>query len=79
VSRVVEMFGRVLVLRLIAAAYVPTKQALPEMFPLVPHPEALLAALGGGDHALPYLICMRAPLSPEHPNQPPTDPAWVMP
>jgi hypothetical protein len=77
VPRAVEVPGRVLVLGLVAAAYVPANQALPEMYPLVPHPEALLAALGGGDNAFSYLIGMRASVSPEHPIQPPTDPAWV--
>src|SRR5829696_3921848 len=57
-SRVVEVLGRVLVLGLVAATYVPAREALPEMFPLLPHPEALLAALGGGEHTFPYLICM---------------------
>src|SRR5687768_13373226 len=49
VSRVVEVCGCVLVLRFIAATYVPARQAFPEMYPLVPGPEAFLAALGGGD------------------------------
>src|SRR5829696_6190697 len=71
-SRVVEVLGRVLVLGLVAATYVPANQALTQMNPPVPVPEALLAALGGGEHTFPYLICMRTPLSPEHPNEPPT-------
>ncbi len=56
VSRVVEVLGRVLILRFIAATYVPANQALPEMHPLVPRPEAFLTALGGGDYAFSYLI-----------------------
>jgi hypothetical protein len=66
VSRVVEVCGRVLVLRFIAATYVPARQAFPEMYPLVPGPEAFLAALGGGDHTLSYLVGMRTLPSPEH-------------
>src|SRR5215213_8235972 len=79
VSREVVVLGRVLVLRFIAATYVPANEALTQVHPRAPHPEALLAALGGGDHVLPYLIGMRASVSPEHPNLPPTDPAWVTP
>jgi hypothetical protein len=66
VSRVVVVLGRVLILRFIAATYVPAKQALPEMHPLVPRPEALLATFGRGDYAFSYLIRVRAPLSPKH-------------
>ena len=79
VSRVVEVCGCVLVLRFIAATYVPTRQAFPEMYPLVPGPEAFLAALGGGDYAFSYLISVCTPLSPEHLYLPPPDPAWIMP
>ena len=67
-SRVVEVPGRVLVFRLIAATYVPTNQAFPEMYPCVPGPEALLAAPGGGDNAFSYLISVCTLLSPEHGN-----------
>src|SRR5215213_10328652 len=75
VAREVVVLGRVLVLRFIAATYVPANEALTQVHPRAPHPEALLAALGGGDHVLPYLIGVRASLSPEHPNLPPTYPA----
>ena len=67
----VEGLGRVLVLRLIAAAYVPASKAFPEMHPRAPGPEAIFAALCGGDDALPYLIGMCAPLSVEHLDEPP--------
>jgi hypothetical protein len=66
VCRVVEVPGRVLVLRFVAAAYVPSRQAFPEMYPCVPGPEAFLAALGGGDYVFSYLISVCTPLSPEH-------------
>ena len=52
VPRVVEVCGCVLVLRLVTATYVPASQAFPEMYPSVPGPETLLAALGGGDYVL---------------------------
>src|SRR5215208_3409481 len=71
VSRVVEVCGCVLVLRFIAATYVPAREAFPEMYPLVAGPEAFLAALGGGDYAFSYLISVCAPLSPEHMHEPP--------
>ena len=77
VSRVVEVCGCVLVLRFIAATYVPARQAFPEMYPLVPGPEAFLAALGGGNYAFSYLISVCTPLSPEHLYFPPTYRAWV--
>src|SRR5918994_4463731 len=77
VSRAVEVFGCVLILRLVAATYVPANQAFPEMYPSVPGPETLLAALGGGDYAFSYLISVCTPLSPEHENLPPPDPAWA--
>src|SRR5215211_7187988 len=70
-AREVEVFGRVLVLRFIAATYVPAREAFPEMYPLAAGPDALLAAFGGGDHALSDLIGVCTPLSPEHPNEPP--------
>jgi hypothetical protein len=66
VPRGVEVFGCVLILRLVAATYVPANQAFPEMHPRVSGPEALLAALGGGDYAFSYLIGVRALLLPEH-------------
>jgi hypothetical protein len=78
VPRVVEECGCVLVLRFIAATYVPARQAFPEMYPLVPGPETFLAALGGGNYAFSYLISVCTPLSPEHLYLPP-DPAWIMP
>src|ERR671921_1336056 len=56
VSRVVEVCGCVLVLRFIAATYVPAREAFPEMYPLIPSLETLLAALGGGDNAFSYLV-----------------------
>jgi hypothetical protein len=68
VSRVVEVFGCVRILRFIAATYVSANEAFPEMHPRVSGHEALLAALGGGDYAFSYLIDMRASLLPEHPN-----------
>jgi hypothetical protein len=68
VPREVEVFGCVLILRFIAATYVPAREAFPEMYPLVAGSQTLLAALGGGDHTLPYLIGVRAPLPPEHVN-----------
>src|SRR5215217_86391 len=74
VPRVVEVCGCVLVLRFIAATYVPARQAFPEMYPLVPGPEAFLAALGGGNYAFSYLISVCTPLSPEHLYLPPPDP-----
>jgi hypothetical protein len=43
-----------LVLGFIAATYVPAREAFPEMYPLVAGPEALLAALGGGNYAFSY-------------------------
>src|SRR5215210_6419748 len=46
VSRVVEVLGRVLVLRFIATTYVPANQAFTQVDPPIPGPEALLAALG---------------------------------
>jgi hypothetical protein len=49
------------------------------MYPLVPGPEAFLAALGGGNYAFSYLISVCTPLSPEHLYLPPPDPAWIMP
>ena len=55
-SLVVEVLGRVLIFGFIAAAYVSAREAFPEMYSLVSGPEALLATLGGGDHALSYLI-----------------------
>jgi hypothetical protein len=79
VSRVVEVSGCVLILRFIAATYVPARQAFPEMYPLVPAPEAFLAALGGGDYAFSYLISVCTLLSPEDLYLPPPDPAWMMP
>ena len=77
VPRVVEVCGCVLVLRFIAATYVPARQAFPEMYPLVPGPEAFLAALGGGNYGFSYLISVCTPLSPEHLYFPPTYRAWV--
>jgi hypothetical protein len=77
VPRVVEVCGCVLVLRFIAATYVPAREAFPEMYPLVPGPEAFLAALGGGNYAFSYLISVCTPLSPEHQYFPPTYRAWV--
>jgi hypothetical protein len=65
---VVVVLGRVLVLGFIAATYVPAREAFPEVHPHIAGLEALLAALGGGDHTLPYLIGVRAPLPPEHVN-----------
>jgi hypothetical protein len=62
----VVVLGRVLVLGLVAATYVPAREAFPEMYPLAAGPEALLAAFGGGDYPLSYLIGVCAPLSPEH-------------
>ena len=62
-----EVLGRVLSFGFIAATYVPAREAFPEMYSLVAGPEALLAAPGGGNHAFPYIIGVRAPLSPEHP------------
>jgi len=77
VPSVVEVCGCVLVPRFIAATYVPARQAFPEVYPSVPGPETLLAALGGGNHAFSYLIGVRALLSPEHLYLPPADPAWT--
>src|SRR5215212_413216 len=70
VFRVVEVCGCVLVLRFIAATYVPTRQAFPEMYPLVPGPEAFLAALRGWLHII-YLARVAAPLPLEHMHEPP--------
>jgi hypothetical protein len=79
VPSVVEVLSRVSVIRFIAATYVPARQAFPEMYPLVPGPEAFLAALGGGNYAFSYLISVCTLLSPEHLYLPPPDPAWIMP
>src|SRR5215210_2310171 len=48
VPRVVEVFGCVLVLRFIAAAYVLAREAFPEVHPRIAGSQTLLAALGGG-------------------------------
>ena len=79
VPSVVEVCGCVLVPRFIAATYVPARQAFPEVYPSVPGPETLLAALGGGDNAFSYSISVRAPLSPEYGTLPPTYRARVRP
>ena len=68
VACVVEVFGSVLVLRLVAATYMPANQAFTQVDPSVPGPETLLAALGGGDHVIPYLTNVRALLAPKHLN-----------
>ena len=68
VSRAMEVLGGVLVLRLVAATYMPANQAFTQVDPPVTGPEALLAALGGGDHVLPYLTNVRASLAPKHLN-----------
>ena len=46
--RLVEMLGRHVVLRRIAAAHVPAHQAQPQVHPVVSHLEALLASLVRG-------------------------------
>jgi hypothetical protein len=48
VARLMEVLGRVLVLRTIATSHVPARQAKPQMNPGVTHIHAFLASLSAG-------------------------------
>ena len=66
-----EVFGSVLILRLIAATYVPAGEALTQMNPPVSGFQTFLTALGARRYVFLYLIHVFALFPPEHLHEPP--------